>query len=140
MSQQVIRGAIVTALFTSIGCAGETARLPVTVTIVEPADGAEVEGPDVRVVLSAAGVEITPATEEREGTAHHHLFVDTDVTPLADTIPQGVTGILHLGQGQSEFTLEGLEPGSHRVIAVLANWGHVPLDPPAMDTVSFTVR
>jgi hypothetical protein len=33
----------------------------------------------------------------------------------------------------------GLSRGSHRVIAVLADRGHVPLDPPATDTVRFTV-
>jgi hypothetical protein len=85
-------------------------------------------------------VEIVPATVERPGTGHHHLFVDHDLTPLNDTIPRGVTGILHLGRGQTEFVLDSLKPGPHRVIAVVADWKHVPLKPPVVDTVTFTVK
>lgn len=110
------------------------------VQIVEPVDGAVLTDGSVRVVLQARGVEIAPASDPREGTAHHHLFVDRDVTPLRDTIPAGVLGILHLGRGQTEFVLEELEPGEHRVIALLANHSHVPLEPPAADTVRFTVQ
>ncbi len=110
------------------------------VEIVSPTEGAVVDEANVRVVLQANGVEIAPASEDRPGTAHHHLFVDRDVTPLSDTIPAGVLGILHLGRGQTEFVLEELAPGQHRVIALLADGDHVPLDPPAADTVRFTVR
>ena len=113
---------------------------PPRVEIVEPAEGAVLADANVRIVLRAGGVEIAPASDPREGTAHHHLFVDRDVTPLQDTIPAGVLGILHLGRGQTEFVLKELEPGEHRVIALLADHSHVPLDPPAADTVRFTVR
>ena len=109
------------------------------VKIVAPANGATVSSP-VKVVLQATGVEIVPATVERSGTGHHHLFVDHDLTPLDDTIPRGVTGILHLGRGQTEFVLDSLKAGPHRVIAVVANWKHVPLKPPVVDTVRFTVK
>ena len=109
------------------------------VKIVAPANGATVSGP-VKVVLQATGVEIVPATVERPGTGHHHLFVDHDLTPLDDTIPRGVTGILHLGRGQTEFVLDSLKPGPHRVIAVVADWKHIPLKPPVIDTVRFTVK
>lgn len=119
-------------------CAEEPAAAP-RVEILAPEDGAVVDGPDVRVELGASGVEIAPATEHRPGTAHHHLFVDRDLTPPGDTIPSGVSGILHLGRGQTEFTLRDVEPGEHRVIAVLADWNHVPLEPLAADTVRFTV-
>ncbi len=113
---------------------------PARVDIVEPVDEATVDGPDVRIVLSAAGVEIAPASEERSGTAHHHLFIDRPLTRPSDTIPAGVTGIIHLGRGQTEFVLLGLTPGTHSVIAVLADWAHLPLDPLAIDTVRFTVQ
>lgn len=109
------------------------------VKIVAPANGATVSGP-VKVVLQATGVEIVPATVERPGTGHHHLFVDHDLTPVDDTIPRGVTGILHLGRGQTEFVLDSLKPGPHRVIAVVANWKHLPLNPLVVDTVRFTVK
>jgi hypothetical protein len=109
------------------------------VEIVQPAEGDSVTGA-VRVVLAASGIEIVPATEERAGTGHHHLFLGRDATPPGDTIPQGVTGVIHLGRGQTEFTFDSLAPGTYRLIAVLANLAHVALDPPAVDTVRFTVR
>lgn len=131
----LLGSAVVLLAFGAAGCDAPQA----VVEIVGPAGGAVVEGPNVRVVLAARGVEIAPASEERPGTGHHHLFVDRDLTPLGDTIPSGVSGILHLGRGQTEFVLEGLAPGAHRVIALLADWAHVPLHPPAADTVEFTV-
>src|SRR5207249_9264250 len=109
------------------------------VKITAPTNGATVSGP-VKVTLKATGVEIVPATDERPGTGHHHLFVDHDLTPAEDTIPRGVTGILHLGRGQTEFVLDSLKPGPHRVIALVANWKHVPLKPLVVDTVRFTVK
>ena len=126
-------------VLTVVACGGEVGWR-VTVEILAPADGMVVSGPGVPVLLAATGVEIVPASEEREGTAHHHLFVDRGLTPVDDTIPSGVTGIRHLGRGQTEFVLQGLAPGEHTVIALLANWAHVPLRPLAADTVHFTVR
>ncbi len=130
-------------LFTGVALAAlacTRAERPARVDIVEPVDGAVVSGPDVRIVLAAAGVEIAPASEERSGAAHHHLFIDRPLTRPSDTIPAGVTGIVHLGRGQTEFVLQGLAPGTFSVIAVLADWAHVPLDPLATDTIRFTVR
>lgn len=109
------------------------------VRITAPANGATVHGP-VKVMLQAIGVEIVPATDERPGTGHHHLFVDRDVTPVNDTIPRGVTGIIHLGRGQTEFVLDSLKPGPHRVIAIVADWKHIPLKPLVADTVRFRVQ
>ena len=110
-----------------------------TVTILAPNEGESVVGPNVTVRLGASGVTIVPAANHDPGTGHHHIFVDRDPTPMGDTIPAGVTDIRHLGQGQTELTLDGLAPGEHRLIAVIANWAHVPLNPPAVDTVRFTV-
>jgi hypothetical protein len=110
-----------------------------TVSILSPTEGEVVTGSDVLVRLAATGVEIVPAANHDPGTGHHHIFIDRDPTPMTDTIPAGVSDIRHFGQGQTEFTIEGLAPGEHRFIAVIANWAHVPLDPPAVDTVHFTV-
>jgi hypothetical protein len=110
------------------------------VHIAEPRDGDTVTTADVRVVLEAQGIEIVPATEKRPGTGHHHLFLDTDVTPLGEKIPQGVTGIIHLGRGQSDFTFTDVAPGSHRLIAVVADADHVPIQPPVVDTMHFVTQ
>jgi uncharacterized protein DUF4399 len=109
------------------------------VKITSPQNGATVTS-SVKITLQATGVEIVPATVERPGTGHHHLFVDHDLTGINDTIPKGTTGILHLGRGQTEFVLDSLKPGPHRVIAVVGDWRHVPLNPLVADTVTFTVK
>jgi len=111
----------------------------VTVSITSPRNGATVTGP-VLIKLAATGVRIVPATVEQPGTGHHHLFVDHDLTWVNDTIPKGSPGILHLGRGQTEFALDSLTPGPHRVIAVIADWRHIPLNPLVADTVTFTVK
>ncbi|OLC05617.1 MAG: hypothetical protein AUH46_02105 [Gemmatimonadetes bacterium 13_1_40CM_70_15] len=121
------------------GVARAQATSGAKVKITAPPNGATVSGP-VKITLVATGVEIVPATIERPGTGHHHLFVDRDVTPVNDTIPRGVTGIIHLGRGQTEFVLDSLKPGPHRVIAVVADWNHVPLKPLVVDTLRFTVK
>lgn len=114
--------------------------LPAVVRIVAPLDGAAVEGGEVEIVLTSENVEIAPVGDGRMGTAHHHLFVNTDVTPLGEVIPMGRDGIIHMGDGSSSFTLRDLAPGEYRIIAVLADLLHVPLDPPAVDTIFITVR
>ena len=109
-----------------------------TVRIVEPEEGATV-GPDVNVVLETEGIEILSITPPVPGTGHHHLYVDVDLTPFDVMIPQNDPQIIHKGDGSSEILLEGLEPGEHRIIAVVANPAHVPVDPPMVDTLHFTV-
>jgi hypothetical protein len=111
----------------------------VRVQITSPRNGATVTGP-VLIKLKATGVRIVPASVEEPGTGHHHLFVDHDLTWISDTIPKGSPGILHLGRGQTEFVLDSLKPGPHRVIALIADWRHVPLNPLVADTVTFTVK
>lgn len=118
---------------------GQPAADPIRIEITEPASAAVVVGPNVRVVLAASGIAIGPAGVD-SNAAHHHLFLDTEPTPQGQPIPAGVPGVVHLGQGQTEHVFEGLAPGEHRVIAVLADWVHVPLAPPVHDTVDFSVR
>ncbi len=121
------------------GDAEEEAAPAVRVEIVEPAGGATVAGPDVRVRLEVTGIEIAPIAEARPGTAHHHLFLDADVASWGEMIPLDDPQIVHMGDGRTEHTFAGLAPGPHRVIAVLADPAHFPLDPPAADTLRFTV-
>ena len=110
------------------------------VTIDSPADGDPVHGTAVHVTLSASGLAAAPAAEERPGTAHHHLFLDVDTGPLDQKIPSGANGIIHLGRAQTEYQGDSVAAGPHRIIAVLADWQHVPLVPAATDTVRFVVQ
>jgi hypothetical protein len=45
-----------------------------------------------------------------------------------------------MGDGSSEFVFEGVEPGEHRLIAVVGNHVHFPLRPWVVDTVTFIIR
>jgi len=136
-------GALVLAVCAVAGAAAQGAAKPASAPherIVEPKANASVTGTSVHVVLEAQGIEIAPAAEHKAGTAHHHLFLDTDVTPADQPIPMGAPGIWHGGKGQTEYTFENVAPGQHRLIAVLADPNHVPLSPMAADTIRFTVK
>ena len=111
-----------------------------SVTIDTPTAGDTVRGAAVHVTLSASGVELAPAADERPGTAHHHLFLDVDTGPLDQKIPSGVPGVIHLGRAQTEHHWDSVAAGPHRIIAVLADWQHVPLASAAADTVRFVVQ
>lgn len=118
-----------------------TVEAPIgSVTITEPVDGAEVTGPNITVRLAASGMEIIPAGEMIQGAGHHHLYLDADVTEREVPVPTVPRSIVHLGDGASEFTFQGVAPGQHRLIAVVADGVHVPLYPWVVDTVTFTVR
>jgi hypothetical protein len=45
-----------------------------------------------------------------------------------------------MGDGSSEYTFEDVAPGEHRLIAVVADGIHIPLNPSVVDTVMFTVN
>jgi hypothetical protein len=111
-----------------------------SVTILEPQDGAEVQGPAVHVRLTAQGVRIVPAGDTTPGTGHHHLYLDADLGDPNKPIPAVPGHIIHLGTGVSEYTFDSVAPGPHRLIAAVADGLHVPLQPWVVDTVRFTVR
>lgn len=104
-----------------------------------PVDGEVLEGPDVLVRFGHSGIELVPPDAPRPGEGHHHIFVNADVTPMGQVIPAGREGIIHMGDASSEYLLQGLEPGEYRLITVMADGLHIPLDPPVMDTVNVTV-
>lgn len=118
---------------TAIGLGG-----PMRVYFDEPTDGAEV-GPDVRVVLGTENLEVVEAGVFEPGTGHHHIFVDVDATPAGEVIPAGIPEVIHKGDGTGEHLIEGLSPGQHRLIAVVGDGAHVPIEPPVTDTIFITV-
>ncbi len=109
------------------------------VAIVQPADGDEVAAGPVLFVMETEGIEIVQAGNMDPGTGHHHLIVDGDVDWTLP-IPNDPGVHYHMGLAQTQFTLEDLTPGEHRVIAVVADGVHIPLDPPVADTITITVR
>lgn len=113
-------------------------KAPMSIRIIEPPDGAELDTDSVRVTLAADNVEIVPAGTEGEGTGHHHLLFNVDAPPAGSPIPS-TEGYVHLGQAQTGY-VAGLEPGEYRVIALLGDFAHFPHDPPVADTITITVR
>ncbi len=111
-----------------------------SVTIVQPVDGDTLDGSTVHVAIQVEGIVIVPAGELEPGTGHHHLYLDRDVGAPGTVVPAGQEGIVHLGQGQTEFDFTDVAPGEHRLIAVVADGVHTILDPSVEDTVRFTVR
>jgi len=136
----MMRALCVVAALLLVSSCGRKSTAGARVAIDSPAEGDTVRGSAVHVTLTATGVELAPAADEKPGTAHHHLFLDVDTGPLDQKIPAGVTGIIHLGRAQTEYHWDSVAAGPHRIIAVLADWQHVPLQPVAADTVRFVVQ
>ena len=110
------------------------------VQIISPADGEVLERGAVTVRLLVEGLVVVPAGVEQPSSGHHHLIVDAPLPDLGLPIPSEAGRYIHLGMGQTEYVLEGLEAGQHQVIALVGDHVHVPLSPPVADTVRFVVR
>lgn len=110
-----------------------------SVQIVLPAEGPFEEGSSVMVTLEVSGLTIAIAGTTDPGTGHHHLMIDRDL-PVGGLLIPSFPGQVHLGQGQVEYEIEGLDAGEHMVIAVVGDGTHIPLDPWVVDTVTFVIE
>jgi hypothetical protein len=108
------------------------------VTIITPMPGVQT-GSTVTVTLSST-VEILPAGDLTPGSGHHHLFLDADLTEAGVPVPSVPGSIVHMGDASKSYVFEDVPPGAHRIIAVIADGVHVPLQPWVVDTVNFTVN
>jgi hypothetical protein len=78
------------------------------------------------------GMGVAPAGVERPNTGHHHLLIDTTLSP--DELKQPIVmdaKHMHFGGGQTE-TMLTLLPGQHSLQLQFADWLHVPFNPPVM--------
>ena len=118
----------------------ETAEAPAagTVTIVTPMNGALINGNEISVTLSSS-VQILPAGDMTEGSGHHHLYLNADLTPAEQPVPTVPGSIIHMGDASAAYTFTDVAPGEYRLIAVVADGAHMPLQPWVVDTVTFTV-
>jgi hypothetical protein len=110
------------------------------VQILSPEDGATVEGGELTIELAVTGGRIVPAGDTTSGTGHHHLFLDADLTPASQPVPSVPGSIVHMGDGSSTYTFTDVAPGEHRVIAVVADGVHVPLQPWVVDTITVVMK
>ena len=110
------------------------------VYIINLKDGAEVTSPFL-VQFGLSGMGIAPAGVEKPNTGHHHLLIDTKLTPeqLKEAIPADDTH-KHFGGGQTEAMVT-LPKGQHTLQLVLGDWTHIPHVPPVMsEPITITVR
>ncbi len=130
----------------SMAMAGDTpSTAGAEVYIVNLENGATVTSP-VTVVFGLKGMGVAPAGVEKEGTGHHHMFLNRepfgeaadDGALIADGIP-GNEFQIHYGGGQTQATY-ALAPGEHTLQLVLGDHFHVPHDPPVVsEQITITV-
>ncbi len=138
-TRKAVTGIVLSTGVILTACNKEPATSDVTVSITSPMNGDTISGSAVHITLGATGIEIAPAADARPETAHHHLYLDVDFPATEAAIPMGVGGVVHLGQAQTDYHWENVTPGPHRIIAVLADPGHIPLRPWITDTVNFVL-
>jgi hypothetical protein len=143
MSSLAFRRSLLLALAMVIPAvaAEQTAAPPNAVAyFINLKDGDTVTSP-FKVQFGLSGMGIAPAGVERPNTGHHHLLIDTTLSPdeLKQPIPMDDKH-RHFGGGQTE-TMLTLPPGRHTLELELGDWSHVPFNPPIMSPViTVTVR
>ena len=103
-------------------------------------DGAKVKSPFL-VQFGLSGMGVAPAGVEKPDTGHHHLLIDTKMSPeeLKAAIPADATH-RHFGGGQTEAMIT-LPPGQHTLQLVVGDWSHVPHATPVMSApITVTVE
>ena len=110
------------------------------VYIINLKDGATVTSPFL-VQFGLSGMGVAPAGVEKPNTGHHHLIIDTKLTPeeMKGAIPADATHV-HFGAGQTEAMVT-LAKGKHTLQLVLGDWSHIPHAPPVISTpITVTVK
>jgi hypothetical protein len=122
----VVPRALFPATPTTPAIAAERPASSATLAIREPADGRDVAGSDLDVVLRLDGGTIVDATTTRltPDTGHIHLSVDGEVVSMTYGLVQVVD-------------LRDLAPGAHQLQAEYVAADHGPFAPRVIATVSF---
>ena len=136
----MMAGALILAL--SPALAGETPAPPgAKVYFIGLEDGQTVSSP-VTIRFGLSGMGVAPAgVDDKPNTGHHHLIIDERIEgeELNEPIPADEQHV-HFGGGQTEATIE-LPAGTHTLQLVLADWSHIPHDPPVMsERITVTVK
>lgn len=136
------------ALMILVLAAGTTADVPADTHRTPSAPGAtigfanlsdgDVVPPGFTARFTVSGMGVAPAGSDIENTGHFHLLIDLDELPPMDQPLPATDHIIHYGKGQTEATLD-LPEGEHRLQLLLADYAHVPHDPPVLSP-AITVR
>ncbi len=87
----------------------------------------------VLVHFGLRGMGVAPAGVDLPNTGHHHLIIDAAPPPLDQPLPAD-DHHRHFGGGQTEAEIE-LSKGEHTLQLVLADYRHIPHDPPVVSEV-----
>jgi hypothetical protein len=104
--------------------------------IVNIKNGDTVTSPFKVVFGLSPNMGIAPAgLDKPTNVGHHHLLIDKTLSPeeMTQPIVQDEQH-MHFGKGQTETTVT-LPPGKHTLQLVLANWTHIPFNPPVQSEV-----
>jgi hypothetical protein len=124
----------VTALVATIASAQTPSPPGAAVYFINLKDGDTVTSP-FKVQFGLTGMGVAPAGSQNPNTGHHHLLIDTQLTPeqMKQPIPADAQH-RHFGGGQTEAVLT-LPAGQHTLQLVLADGSHVPHEPPVVSPV-----
>ncbi|HEY6258102.1 MAG TPA: DUF4399 domain-containing protein [Xanthobacteraceae bacterium] len=103
-------------------------------------DGDTVTSP-FKVQFGLSGMGVAPVSVETPNTGHHHLIIDTQLSPqqMKEPIPADAQH-RHFGGGQTEAMVT-LPPGQHSLQLVLGDFSHIPHNPPVVSSViTITVK
>jgi hypothetical protein len=114
---------------------GTTAAPPnASVYFINPKNGDAVTN-SFTVQFGLKGMVIAPAGDDEPNTGHHHLLIDTTLSP--DELKQPIVSDarhLHFGGGQTQTELT-LPRGPHTLQLVFGDWSHTPFNPPIVPPV-----
>lgn len=126
--------AVVTALAATVASAETPSPPGAAVYFINLKDGDTVTSP-FKVQFGLTGMGVAPAGSQTPNTGHHHLLIDTQLSPdqMKQPIPADVQH-RHFGGGQTEVVLT-LPPGQHTLQLVLGDGAHIPHEPPVVSPV-----
>jgi hypothetical protein len=124
----------VTALVATIASAQTPSPPGAAVYFINLKDGDTVTSP-FKVQFGLTGMGVAPAGSQNPNTGHHHLLIDTQLTPeqMKQPIPVDAQH-RHFGGGQTEVDLT-LPPGQHTLQLVFADGSHLVHEPPVVSPV-----
>jgi len=117
---------------------GETPSVPGTkVYFINLIEGQKIKSPYLIQLGLTSEMGIAPALADWPDTGHHHLIINSTITKMNKSISNKH---IHLHKGQTEITLK-LPTGKHTIQIFLADYSHIPHDPPVMsEVINITVE
>jgi hypothetical protein len=122
--------------------AAQAAPSGVTLTIVQPANGATVPAGTATVTYDVTGITLVPAAQAQKLTDYHaHVLLDEDATPYLSQFqpaPMGDPKLIHTAA--QTVTFDNVASGSHTITVWITTSNHVSVNPPISAKSTFTAQ